>query len=308
MSTSEKTQLPSNGIVQQLRSVDPQDVSAVIQALGAAADRIEWLQNEARRWNIACGHANVAAARAAHETSPPLTRAATDVLAERQRQVTGEGWTPEHDDKHTEYELARAASAYALRAAHDYRSDYVREIWPWSGEWWKPTNRRRSLVKAGALILAEIERHDRAAGLTVETATDPAESVPLAKFLQYRSCLYRANGRLIQLGQEPEKLEYPNSTAEETHAMRCTCNTLEAASACEKDCDGHFERLAEKALPAQEREWSFNRYRAGRLMAQGVKVRASTFCEAWLKAKSCLHIDGNKPTDELRLSENGSEQ
>lgn len=28
-------------------------------------------------------------------------------------------------------------------------------------EWWKPTNRRRDLVKAAALILAEIERLDR---------------------------------------------------------------------------------------------------------------------------------------------------
>jgi hypothetical protein len=35
-------------------------------------------------------------------------------------------------------------------------------------EWWKPTNRRRDLVKAGALILAEIERLDRAAGIKVE--------------------------------------------------------------------------------------------------------------------------------------------
>lgn len=36
------------------------------------------------------------------------------------------------------------------------------EVWPWDESWWKPTNRRRDLVKAGALILAEIERLDRA--------------------------------------------------------------------------------------------------------------------------------------------------
>lgn len=35
--------------------------------------------------------------------------------------------------------------------------------WPWHRVWWKPSTRRRNLVKAGALILAEIERLDRAA-------------------------------------------------------------------------------------------------------------------------------------------------
>jgi len=36
-------------------------------------------------------------------------------------------------------------------------------VWTWERAWWKPTTRRRDLVKAGALILAEIERLDRAA-------------------------------------------------------------------------------------------------------------------------------------------------
>jgi hypothetical protein len=36
-------------------------------------------------------------------------------------------------------------------------------LWPWSVQWWKPKDRRRDLVRAGALIVAEIERLDRAA-------------------------------------------------------------------------------------------------------------------------------------------------
>lgn len=32
-----------------------------------------------------------------------------------------------------------------------------------SRDWWKPKDRRRNLVKAGALIVAEIERLDRLA-------------------------------------------------------------------------------------------------------------------------------------------------
>ncbi|GAG33310.1 unnamed protein product, partial [marine sediment metagenome] len=35
------------------------------------------------------------------------------------------------------------------------------EIWPWDPSWWKPTDERRNLEKAGALIVAELERLDR---------------------------------------------------------------------------------------------------------------------------------------------------
>jgi hypothetical protein len=36
-------------------------------------------------------------------------------------------------------------------------------FWPWEASWFKPSTARRDLIKAGALILAEIERLDRAA-------------------------------------------------------------------------------------------------------------------------------------------------
>lgn len=90
--------------------------------------------------------------------------ALADVAAERRRQVDVEGWTPEHDDAHSDGALARAAGCYALHAGRE--SDRWRGYlvwWPWSTKWWRPTSRRRDLVKAGALILAEIERLDRAA-------------------------------------------------------------------------------------------------------------------------------------------------
>ena len=91
--------------------------------------------------------------------------AVQDVLAERLRQVDGEGWTPEHDDQHRDCELAAAASSYAIAAVSPraFGENNPPALWPWVKEWWKPTNRRRMLVKAGALILAEIERLDRAA-------------------------------------------------------------------------------------------------------------------------------------------------
>lgn len=107
-----------------------------------------------------------------------LPAAATDVLAERHRQITSEGWSTEHDDEHDSGEMAGAAACYArytnsrgwiFKSNPDgYRSESEPHDWPWSPSWWKPTNPRRDLVKAGALIIAEIERIDRAAGGTVE--------------------------------------------------------------------------------------------------------------------------------------------
>lgn len=82
-----------------------------------------------------------------------------DVIAERQRQINVEGWSPEHDDAHGNGEMAIAASCYAYQAAIPAITLPWR--WPWHPKWWKPTNSRRDLVKAGALILAEIERLDR---------------------------------------------------------------------------------------------------------------------------------------------------
>jgi hypothetical protein len=104
-----------------------------------------------------------------------------DIAAERQRQIAVEGWTPEHDDKHGRGELARAAAAYAYHAAGNRQIDvlgYTPErghfsigwflpagaLWPFTASWWKAgDDNRRKLVKAGALIVAEIERLDRAA-------------------------------------------------------------------------------------------------------------------------------------------------
>lgn len=91
--------------------------------------------------------------------------ALTDIAVERRRQVEAEGWTPAHDDEHGTGELAAAAAAYAFSAATSDRFLAADPIgfWPWAPEWWKPSSPRRDLVKAGALIVAEIERIDRKA-------------------------------------------------------------------------------------------------------------------------------------------------
>ncbi len=102
----------------------------------------------------------------------PPCAAARDVLAERERQ-RADLWGDSHDDEHRDGVMAQAAAAYALRATH--HKDKAHDLWPWDDEWWKPKDTRRDLVRAGALILAEIERLDIASetkcGAPVEETT-----------------------------------------------------------------------------------------------------------------------------------------
>lgn len=99
-----------------------------------------------------------------------------EIAAERRRQVEYEGWKAEHDDKHVDGSIAQVAACYAdpdpamstyQSQGYDgaYRDFPIPARWPlqtWSPVWWKPTDRIRDLVKAGALIAAEIDRLRRA--------------------------------------------------------------------------------------------------------------------------------------------------
>lgn len=102
---------------------------------------------------------------AAKARDAAITQAARDVLDERRRQQEAEGWDTTHDDDlHEDGELAAAAAAYALHSTARLGASMPRPaFWPWDEQWWKPKGARRDLVRAGALILAEIERLDRSA-------------------------------------------------------------------------------------------------------------------------------------------------
>jgi hypothetical protein len=124
-----------------------------------------------------------------------MTNAARDVLAERARQISAKGWTPEHDDEHVNGEMAMAAACYAAHSsvwtAIEHTTvknkpglvqrlisaqEFVYRMWPWGKAWWKPKDDRRNLVRAAALILAEIERLDRAAHSSRLSAEQAQES------------------------------------------------------------------------------------------------------------------------------------
>lgn len=86
---------------------------------------------------------------------------------ERLRQISEECWTPEHDDVHRDGALGVAAACYAMppnrlvRRIRPPDEAGVPVAWPWHPAWLKPKDRVRDLVRAGALIVAEIERIQR---------------------------------------------------------------------------------------------------------------------------------------------------
>lgn len=100
------------------------------------------------------------------------SQAVNDVLNERERQIQIKGWTDEHDDVYSKNELTRAAASYTTNVIHRgwtflakpagvYQSEEAPEYWPWDDCYWKPKSPRQDLVRAAALLIAEIERLDR---------------------------------------------------------------------------------------------------------------------------------------------------
>lgn len=90
-----------------------------------------------------------------------MSKAIEDVLAERRRQIEVEDFSSTYDDMATRGQLASAGACYALTASGTPIA-VIETLWPWAAKWWKPTTVRRNLIKAAALLLAEIERIDRA--------------------------------------------------------------------------------------------------------------------------------------------------
>jgi hypothetical protein len=111
------------------------------------------------------------------EVSSPVSQqenGAELIAAERTRQIMVEGWTDSHDDEHDGGQMTAAAYCYgalARRQADGKIRSKAENIgapsgWPWEQAWWKPSDDPiRNLVKAGALVAAEIDRLQRASGL-----------------------------------------------------------------------------------------------------------------------------------------------
>lgn len=94
-------------------------------------------------------------------------RGVTAIAQERRGQIEREGYAPSEDDEYTAGELAQAACAYITWewSEADDREGHLAVHWPasWNPAAFKPKDRRSDLVRAGALIAAEIDRLDRKA-------------------------------------------------------------------------------------------------------------------------------------------------
>lgn len=87
------------------------------------------------------------------------------IVAERNRQIFVEGFTPEHDAEHEPWELIEAAWSYLVQARQILQmpnstyADHPPAAWPFEPEAWKPSDDPiRNLEKAGALAAATIDR------------------------------------------------------------------------------------------------------------------------------------------------------
>lgn len=135
--------------------------------VAVAAQAIHKLTCRAAELNAVCAGATghdfdlaYAALTAAGPTlpAPQAADGVSLIAAERARQVTAEGYTPERDAGHTRGYLARAAAVYAIRSVWpDDPLQHAQAYWPF-GWTFKPASRVRMLTKAGALIAAEIDR------------------------------------------------------------------------------------------------------------------------------------------------------
>ena len=83
------------------------------------------------------------------------------IAQERERQISKEGYTTEHDDEYNYVgQMSQAAVCYIEQNLDDDKDGLGN--WPWDWRTWNPSEDPiRNLVKAGALIAAEIDKMQR---------------------------------------------------------------------------------------------------------------------------------------------------
>lgn len=141
--------------------------------LATAHQEIERLKNDTDANNYTIHVLRTALAEARRKIQ---SAGAEMIVAERERQVAKEGFTAAHDSDHANSELLDAVDCYlqqgmrVARGGDNSESGYTMGAWPWEWHWWKPNEREAipNLVKAAALIAAEIDRLSHLKGATTD--------------------------------------------------------------------------------------------------------------------------------------------
>ncbi|HZF69380.1 hypothetical protein [Sulfuricurvum sp.] len=91
------------------------------------------------------------------------------VKAEREKQITKHGYTPEHDDEHIDGSIADAGACYGSNQENLWKDDYTNLhngtpgldlLWPWEPKYFKKEDhdRKQQLIIGAAFYMAEYER------------------------------------------------------------------------------------------------------------------------------------------------------
>ena len=84
-----------------------------------------------------------------------MTKGVELIAAERQRQIDIEGYDAKHDFDEPLNSIVAAAISYAMV---DIDQQEAEAWWNWDWQHWKPKDRKRNLVRAGALIAAALDK------------------------------------------------------------------------------------------------------------------------------------------------------
>lgn len=77
------------------------------------------------------------------------------IAEERQRQIEVEGYDAKHDFNEPLNSIVAAAISYAMV---DINRRDAELWWNWGFRYWKPKDRKRNLIRAGALIAAALDK------------------------------------------------------------------------------------------------------------------------------------------------------
>lgn len=128
-------------------------IATLKAALNDAEDEILRLRQEAISYRLGLKNAS---------------KGGLDMLAERARQKSEEGYTDQHDDAHDNGSLISKAIAYLVdvRLREQGAAGFTEappDYWPGKPEEWKPKREIwRQKVQAGAILIADLDRQERA--------------------------------------------------------------------------------------------------------------------------------------------------
>jgi hypothetical protein len=109
-------------------------------------------------------------------------QALTRIAIAREKLISEAGFDQVHDDAQLQSQLVVAAGSYAL---HAIASEAERQqfspgapppAWPWEATLWQPEDRNRDLLRAAALLVAEIERLNRLKPESVDAQLQAAKA------------------------------------------------------------------------------------------------------------------------------------